>query len=289
VRVAKKTKAGGEHVGADTAVDSPRIKSATFGEVMGDAALREAYKKDLALAAEAVRERLPRVGAHGVFGLTLLEGALRNLDSAAAKAESIREANPQGAARMMVAACLDVLRQAQADGPLLPPPRIAGEAILTALIDALDDMERGNASELFAPRSTKGAPRLGVNDERMRFWAAVSMDFRAALTGSITAASKAIMKELALPRDTRGRRKGGGRVDRWREDILSYARGAVLKREFDRLTEGVRLAPKQPLPDGVRKETFEIERLAFERDYLDRAKDYARAAVHDHAQKLKTE
>lgn len=203
---------------------------------------------------DALREQFPRLASLGAMKLLLLEYTLKMLDTDAAEADAIYDADPRAAATIMVRAYLrlhDVARPAASrDCPrpisdtadawsdaldkMMPPDVICRTA--DGLLDALYDLGRKRTPEMFSAKGTDGAPgapKIGVNQEMGRFWAAVALEFRAARVGNTDEACKDIAKELALPRGD------WKKLKQWRKDIRQGNRGAFLKEEFERLTDGV--------------------------------------------------
>jgi hypothetical protein len=239
---------------------------------------------------DALREEFPRLASLGVFQLAFLEDALRMLDTADAEAGAIYEDNPRAAARIMVRAYLQ-LHEAVLPAASRAWPRPATDTAdgwsdalekmtqpgvicrtTEGLLDALDDLDRKRSPEMFSAKdadSAPGAPRIGVNQERGRFWAAVALEHRAVRVGNTDAACKDIAKELGLPRGD------WKKLKQWRKDIRQGNRSGVLKQEFERLTKGV--ARPWPCPED-RKAEYLLNLRVFETMYLKRAQAYMNSA-----------
>lgn len=225
---------------------------------------------------DALREEFPRLASLGAIQLSLLENALRMLDTADAEAAAIYEDDPRAAAKIMVRAYLR-LHEA-----VLPPARFdaafgktqPGAICRTTegLLDALVDLDRKRSPEMFSAKSTDsgpGAPKIGINQEMGRFWAAVALEFCAAHSGDTEKACEAVAKELKLP-------KGDWKkIKQWRRDIREGNRGGFLKQEFERLTEGV--ARPWPCPED-RKAKYLLNLRVFETIYLTKAQAYMNSA-----------
>lgn len=203
---------------------------------------------------DAMREQLPRLASLGAVQLLFLEDALRLLDTAAAEADAIYDADPRAAAKTMVRAYLTVHEAVlpAASRALPRPVTDTAEAwsdalekatqpdvicrTVEGLLDAFDDLDRKRTPEMFSAKGTDtapGAPKIGINQERGRFWAAVALEFCAARLGNTDEACKDIAKELALPRGD------WKKIKQWRKDIRQGNRGAFFKEEFERITDGV--------------------------------------------------
>lgn len=223
---------------------------------------------DADAVASFVKTRWPKLGAIGAQGLARLNDALKCLESELISIEVWLDPQPRDAVFRLLLAMREMYSAVTYDPCISGTRSPAGERAFRLLINSFAALDDGVRPKIFSPRKTGGKPRITLDEENKRFWAAVAMTLRARRTmKSLESAGREIAKELGIPRDDQKIVAG------WRKSIVSGKRGFHEQAHF-RDTVAAFSDPTKP-PYCVSADAAETVKARLEKHALDRAKEAA--------------